>query len=160
MFKVYVRPLLEYASVCWNPGYVTDIDAIERVQKSFIGRIPGLQEGLSYAQKLKMFDLDSLELRRIHNDLTEVYKIFHGLSPLKKEEFFSLTNHQHSTRGHVLKIKLEIFTHNERKYFFTNRVIPVWNSLSDYEVLAPSVEAFKNRLKNVNLSQFLKCNLL
>ena len=160
MFKVYVRPLLEYASVCWNPGKVTDIDAIERVQKSFIGRFSGLQEGLSYAQKLKMFGLDSLELRRTHNDLTEVYKIFHGLSPLKKEEFFSLTNHQHSTRGHVLKIKLEKFAHNERKYFFTNRVIPVWNSLSDYEVLAPSVEAFKNRLKNVNLSRFLKCNLL
>ena len=160
MFKVYVRPLLEYASVCWNPGYVTDIDAIERVQKSFICRFYGLQEGLSYAQKLKMFGLDSLELRRTHNDLTEVYKIFHGLSPLRREEFFSLTNHQHSTRGHVLKIKLEKFTHNERKYFFTNRVIPVWNSLSDYEVLAPSVETFKNRLKKVNLSQFLKCNLL
>ena len=32
------------------------------------------------------------------------------------------------------------------KFNFTNRVIPIWNSLSDYVVSAETVNTFKNRL--------------
>jgi len=33
-----------------------------------------------------------------------------------------------------------------RKFNFTNRVIPIWNSLSDHVVYAETVNTFKNRL--------------
>ena len=33
-----------------------------------------------------------------------------------------------------------------RKYSFTNRVIPIWNSLSNNVVSADTVNTFKNRL--------------
>jgi len=33
-----------------------------------------------------------------------------------------------------------------RKYNITNRVIPMWNSLSNYVVSAKTVNTFKNRL--------------
>jgi len=33
-----------------------------------------------------------------------------------------------------------------RKYNFTNRVIPIWNSLSNHVVSAETVNTFKNRL--------------
>jgi hypothetical protein len=35
LFKVYVRPILEYASVVWNPHLKKDIEKIERVQHTF-----------------------------------------------------------------------------------------------------------------------------
>ena len=35
VFKMYVRPLLEYNSVIWFPSTIQDIEAIERVQRHF-----------------------------------------------------------------------------------------------------------------------------
>jgi len=40
-----------------------------------------------------------------------------------------------------------IYCHYDlRKYNFTNRVIPIWNSLSNHVVSAETVNNFKNRL--------------
>ena len=33
-----------------------------------------------------------------------------------------------------------------RKYFFTNRVVNIWNSLPNYVITADSVNSFKSRL--------------
>jgi hypothetical protein len=41
-FKVYVRPILEYASTAWSPHLVKDIEQIEAVQRRFTKRLPGL----------------------------------------------------------------------------------------------------------------------
>jgi len=35
-----------------------------------------------------------------------------------------------------------------RKYFFTSRVVNVWNCLSSFVIAADSVNCFKNRLDN------------
>ena len=40
-FKVYVRPLVEYASPIWSPRLTGDIDMIERVQRRFTKRLSG-----------------------------------------------------------------------------------------------------------------------
>ncbi|MCP4487008.1 MAG: hypothetical protein GY820_06775, partial [Gammaproteobacteria bacterium] len=77
MFKTYVRPKLEYGSEVWNPSYITHVENIERVQRSFTKRIPGLQN-LSYEQRLKHLNLLSLADRRKMFDLLMVYKILNG----------------------------------------------------------------------------------
>jgi hypothetical protein len=43
-FNVYVRPLVEYNSVTWSPYLKQDIEAIERVQRCFTKRLPGLNK--------------------------------------------------------------------------------------------------------------------
>ena len=40
LFKMYVRPLLEYASPVWSPHMKCDIACLEKVQRSFTKRIP------------------------------------------------------------------------------------------------------------------------
>ena len=40
-------------------------------------------------------------------------------------------------------------------HFYTNRIVPAWNSLSDTVVTASSVNAFRKQLKVVNLDKFL-----
>jgi hypothetical protein len=32
LYKVYIRPLLEYANVIWSPHLQRDIDTLERIQ--------------------------------------------------------------------------------------------------------------------------------
>jgi hypothetical protein len=73
-FIVYVRPILEYVSVIWSPYLIKDIKLIEAVQKRFTKRLPNLNR-VTYEERLKILGLQSLELRRLQNDLIIVYKI-------------------------------------------------------------------------------------
>jgi hypothetical protein len=56
-FVTYVRPLLEYNSVVWNPSQKQFIDLIENVQRSFSKRIPSLSL-FSYHERLAFLDLE------------------------------------------------------------------------------------------------------
>ena len=46
-YCTFVRPLLEYASVIWNPYHKGDINKIESVQRYFTKRLSGLFELIS-----------------------------------------------------------------------------------------------------------------
>jgi len=52
-YKVYVRPILEYSSVAWNPYLIKDIKALESVQRRFTKRLPGMEK-LTYHQCLRV----------------------------------------------------------------------------------------------------------
>ena len=51
MFVTHVRPVLEYNTEVWSPGYVKDIDMVENVQRRYTKRIKGLFD-LSYPDRL------------------------------------------------------------------------------------------------------------
>ena len=40
-FKIYIRPILEYALTTWSPTYIRQINLLESVQRNFTRRIPG-----------------------------------------------------------------------------------------------------------------------
>jgi len=63
-FKVYIRPILEYASNIWSPIQIGLNDKLESVQRRFTKRIPGF-ESLSYSERLSLLNLESLELCRL-----------------------------------------------------------------------------------------------
>jgi hypothetical protein len=153
MFITFVRPQVEYATVVWSPWHKSDINLIERVQRSFTSKIPGIAG--PYPTRLATLKLQRLELRRLIFDLTEAYKILHGHSPLKSNDFFQLSNSR--TRGHALKLIKERVHCDERKFFFSNRVFNVWNSLPEDIVCAPTIAAFKRLItSNENIHEFLK----
>jgi len=85
--NVYVKPLVEYNSVTWSPYLQQDIEAIERFQRCFTKRLPGLNE-YSYCERLARLNLPSLEMRRIQNDLINCYKIVFGYVDMRADEFF------------------------------------------------------------------------
>jgi len=72
-YLVYVRPLIESNSVVWSPCLKQDIDARERVQRRFTKRLPGFNNS-TFAERLSRLNLPTLELRRLHSDLTWCYK--------------------------------------------------------------------------------------
>ena len=154
-FIIYVRPVVEYNSVIWSPQNVHDIEEIERVQRRFTKRLPGLKT-YSYATRLNQLKIPSLELRRLHVDLITCYKIVSGLVDVNFDDFF-----QHSTavttRGHPFKLFKCHSDVNVRKSFFSQRIINVWNSLSSDTVDFGTLRSFKRTIKLVDFSQFLKC---
>jgi len=48
------------------------------------------------------------------------------------------------TRGHNLRLHKFIARYDLRKYYFTNRVVNIWNSLPSYVISAETVNCFKS----------------
>jgi len=70
-------------------------------RNGFTKRLLGMKDH-SYDERLKLLNLERLELRRIWSDLLWFYKIVFGLVHVNKEEFFAIR--QSSTRGHPYKL--------------------------------------------------------
>ena len=152
-FKVYVRPLLEYNSIIWSPSQVGLINSVEHVQRSFTKRLHGLQT-LPYTTRLTVLKLQSLEHRRLINDLTLCYNIVYKCTSLAFDDYF-LFSHNPSSRGHHLRLSLPLVKTNLEKSFFSWRVIKPWNALPSHIVSAATSKIFKSRLSNFDLSKFL-----
>jgi hypothetical protein len=86
-FITYIRPILEYNSIVWNPTYIHLIDLVENVQRNFTKRIPSLSS-LPYSERLALLDLDLLELRRLRFDLIYYFKVLHNLTPFEPSNVF------------------------------------------------------------------------
>jgi len=103
-------------------------------------------EHMSYDKRLKVLGLYSHAQRRLHGDLIEVYKILNDKDIVDKATFFQLSPTASTLRGHGMKLFLPRARLHVRKYFFSHRVVPHWNSLPQHVVEAPSVNSFKSRL--------------
>ena len=86
-YITYIRPLLEYNTVVWSPHKKCDIQLVEKVQRRFTKQLPGLRN-MTYAERLAVTGLHTLELRRLHADLIMCYKIVFHLTKLDFNEFF------------------------------------------------------------------------
>jgi len=156
-YKTYVRPILESCTQVWNPHLKKDIIKIEKVQ-NFFTRMMCFKCNVSYrnyADRLKYFYMESLETRRIKMDITMVFKIINNLVDLKFDDFFVFENTKYNLRDNALKLKnIDKYKLDCRKYFFSNRVLAVWNSLPNEIVTAKSLYKFKKIFDNCDLSNF------
>jgi len=60
-FCVFVRPLLEFSSLVWNPMFKQDINKLESVERKFTKRLKGLRN-FSHGARLTHLGLDSLHV--------------------------------------------------------------------------------------------------
>ncbi len=73
------------------------------------------------------------------------YKLLRGLYDTGEDSILQLS-HNHSTRGHSLKLKKKTGESVLRKNSFSVRIFDHWNSLTEDIITAPTLNAFKNRL--------------
>jgi hypothetical protein len=103
-FVVYIRPVVEYNSVVWNPCTVHLIDILESVQRSCTKRNPSISK-LTYAERLAHLGLDTLELRRLRFDLIFYYKVFNYLTPFDPQTVFGIYHPPACLRSNTLFIQ-------------------------------------------------------
>ena len=151
LYKSLVRPHLEYSIQAWSPHLQKDILLLENVQRRFTKIIPGLHH-LPYEERLMRLNLTSLETRRIRGDMIEVFKIIKGFEDIKASTFFIFSDGV--TRGHPFKIYKQRCRLNIRKYFFSQRVVDIWNSLPARAVLVSTINEFKSQI-----DKFLRSNV-
>ena len=157
LFKLYIRPNLEYNVSAWLPYQTGNIKKIESVQATFtrmVCRKLNIKYD-SYHHRLQMFNLDTLETRRIKYDLILIYKIVNKLVDLHFNDFFSIspTLKLYSLRRHSLHLQKPKMPKTAAKLnFFTHRTINIWNQLPKDVVTANSLMLFKLRLNKVNFN--------
>ena len=152
-FSIFVLPILEYCSPIWSPHTSKNITILESVQRRFTKRLPGMFY-LTYEDRLLRLGIESLEKRRIKNDLLLAYKIIFGIVKTNlKLELHPFTK----TRCHDYKLKVPTSNSDMHKYFFTSRVTKLWNSLPK-ETDFSSLQNFRLSLDSIDLNRYCKIN--
>lgn len=143
IYKLYVRPVIEYAGDVWCPDLTKDQNLLENVQRRAT-RVTFGRYRPSYEERLAMVNLISFKQRRLRGDLIKTFKVVRfnwgGLAGI-----FRL-NLDPRLRGHQFKLNKENMKTRQRQFFLSNRVFSVWNGLPADVVSAESVNQFKNRL--------------
>ena len=150
-FTTYVRPRLEYCSVVWNPVLKKDIENLEKVQRRFTKRLPGLQH-LTYCQRLARLQLESLELRGLRLDLVFTYKLVFGLIDVDVSDFFKLRCDDRN-RGHQYKLFLPGYRSSVRQHFLSYRAVHTWNNLPGDSTDFSNLRSFKRGLNSSLLAR-------
>src|SRR5438552_12290671 len=111
ILNTYVRPIFEYCSVLWSPHLIKYIDEIESVQRRFTRCFAPLRE-LSYKERLRILQLESLEERRLRIDLICMHKCLLGLFGDNLKSCFKNFGHSYDTRKNVFAMDI---SHCEQK---------------------------------------------
>ena len=126
LFKIYVRPIIEYNIYFWFPYSKLNMSLIESIQRKFTKRI--CDGSLTYEQRLSKIGDHSLHSRYLFISALSTYKIINNL--LSVSVNYNYTTNSKSRRG-CHKIFIPFIRNNHRKNFCIYRCIKVWNSLPD-----------------------------
>ena len=147
LYKVFVRPNLEYCIQAWRPYLKRSMDLLERTQRKITKWCPGLSH-LPYETRLQILNIPSLYHRFDRGDLIETFKFLKGHYNISPNYFFTVAN-DHRTRGHSFKLVYNKFRTDTRKYFFSNRVAQPWNSLPQFLISSSSTNQWKVRYNSL-----------
>ena len=146
-----MRQHLEYASCVWCP-HLKKTDLIEQVQRRTTRLVPETK-GLPYNSRLKELQLPTLNYRRQRTDVIQTFKIAKGIESVNDDCRYSqcpstliFQKSTSITRGHSEKLQTQSAT-DYKHYFFSTRVVKVWNYLSDHTVQARTITELKSRLR-------------
>ena len=149
-YKTLVRPQLEYASPIWHPYVKTQIQQVEKVQRTaarWTCRRWRNRSGVG--DMLSELEWPSLEARREQSSLTFFYKIHSGIVSINKDRYLTPATATTQTRASKINNtqyrRYQSYSDALKNSFFP-RTIPQWNSLLSSAVDAKSAEEFKARI--------------
>ena len=145
-YKMYVDPILDYASAVWSPYLAKHINQLESVQRYGARFITSnFYKTCSVSALLQELQLPRLELRCQYNRAVVMYMIVNDLINVPIHSSL-LTPVSVNTRGHFnrfcqLSTRILCFYHS-----FFPAAIKIWNSLPSSVVNCNTVEHFKLEL--------------
>jgi len=142
---------------------IKDIEIVENVQRFFTRSVfkRCFAKKAEYLKRLDKFGLETLEYRRLKFDLIMCFKIMRNLVDIKIEDLFgkqpeTISDAQSSLRTyHQQKITIgKTPKQDTRRYFFSERIVLVWNELPPDVISAHNLDTFKSRLNATDLRIF------
>ena len=150
IWKSLLRCHIDYCSQLWSPHKTGDIQAVERLQHSFIRKIAGLQ-GLTYWEQLKVTKLTSLERRRERYAAIYTWRILENQVPNLSSS--PVTCRANDRRGRICSVpnispRAPVSVQTIRRNSFAVRGPNLFNSLPRHvrDLSGCKVDTFKNAL--------------
>ena len=119
-----------------------------RMYRSLAVSFAAHQWGSGYQELLDLFELPSLEQRRLHLKLGLMFKIIHHLCYFPNVPEFC-TNIPDLRSRHTLQLEPPFAHSNAYKFSFFPHTIAAWNSLSNECVTSPTYTTFMKQLSSV-----------
>ena len=151
LYKIYVRPHLEYAVPSWNPRTQAEKEVLEKVQERALRFMSSSKGSSSYEDRLSEAKLTTLEARRARGDMIQVWKYLHHEQDVDPSLLFTLKKDVAVRATRLGTDELALADRDKdvsldiRRHFFTVRVVREWNSLPLKVRQAESINSFKNR---------------
>ena len=142
LYQAYVLPIICYACIAWNPDSRCDSSAVEKIQRMYTKRLPGLRD-YSYEDRLARLGALSVEKMRYIADMTFVFKLIHNLTPFNTVDFGLRLSANNSRGPRFLHDK---FLHTSARHVFRYRVPITWNKLPQRVRQAAHVSSFRSLL--------------
>lgn len=111
-------------------------------------------DSLSYSDRLRNLNLDTLYYRRRRTDVMQVFRLIKKIDNISFHDFFQVD--QGITRGNDYKLFKPRADSSTKQHCFSHRVINDWNELPNYVVNSESLNAFKSNLKTFWLDKEFK----
>ena len=153
LYKVYVRPIVDFASIIYNSDIKRDIDAVEILQKRVTRNIfhrcfsNSFSQPPPYSTRLDVLKLESLQKRRLILDLTYFYKIHNG-EVLINEQNIPRSSVNNKLRGHTRKYHYVHTRLNIRRHSFFIRTPKRFGKIPNHIVLTKNSAKLKNYITN------------
>ena len=129
-YKTLVRPKLEYAAHIWHPYHESQIEQMEKVQRTAARWTCRRWRNISsVGDKLDELEWTSLETRREQSSLTFFYKIHFGTVSLDKDKCLTPVPNLSRTRASHEPQYTRYFAYSDALKNIFPRTIPMWNSL-------------------------------
>ena len=100
----------------------------------------------------------SIHGQRYRGDMIELFKIVNGKynsARIPHFEFMELSDNLIRTRGNRFKLVQHHCHYDLRKYNFTNRVIPIWNSSSNFVFSAGTINTVNKNSSGDEIANIL-----
>ena len=148
LYKSMVRCRLEYCSPVWSPSLLSDIQALEDVQRFFTKKIRECKD-LDYHQRLKKLDLQSLQRRRERYCIIHIWKIYHGITPNDLNIKFA-THARLGVKTLIPPINKQASQAARSRYdaSFSVNAARLWNTLPKGVNTVDKLDLFKTKLGN------------
>ena len=156
MFKVFVRPLLEFACCVWSPHQLQHITLVEAVQRRFTRLLQRGNNTTTYTERCQLYNLQPLYERRNYFDMLLAYKIINNFTSVPCAKLLCINTSRSSSRRHPYQLTINHSRTDVNRYSFTNRVPHLFNSLLSATVCNRSLHSFRFAL--LNDSQFILHN--
>ena len=147
-YKALVQPQLVYAAPIWNPHHQTDINRIEKVQRTAARWTCRPWRNQSHvAEMLEELQWPKPKERRQQASLIFFYKINNSLVNIDKDRYLSEASRRNqSIRSYPFQYHRPNAYTDGLKFSFFPRTIATWNGLTTEAVSVETADGFKSKI--------------
>ena len=128
LYKLRVRPILDYGGFALTMARLYDLHSLESVQRSF-SRSLEVRNNLTYRERCLNFHLDPLWFRRLKLSLSAIFRLFTSASSNLSWFNSYLRDSPYPTRNNSRILHPPTAHRDVRARFFLIRLSRIWNAL-------------------------------